>query len=403
MRRFIILFIFLLIIACIIGVIFAIVKKGDPGPDSSFKNIFPISLFYPKETIDPQGGGVVGGDFSQQNEYTESTNEFGDETTIRPASLSNDEIYGYWVETGTSTQMQAKITAFFLTKTGELKKNDGTGEFSLLSYTSYGIPLVVKQNASGTLAAVRFDSGSTYLYSVTKNAWELLGNAISDFAFSPNGQSILALEERGGETTLVRFDTLTTSRRETTLFRFGGVDLRLEWPSADRAVLSSVPSYFSEGIFTEINLQTRAFRIVAQGNGLSILTSLKSPRFLMFRPETKAKTTASLYASDGTKLNTYNRFLLRAKCGASLVDPVIWCGAPQLLPAGSFTFPDDYLKRALFTHDNLVGIDLSTGDFFSVPFSSDSYVDMFFVIHAGDNVFFINRLDGKLYKLPVRT
>lgn len=410
MRRFIVLFIFLLIIACIIGVIFAIVKKSDSDTDPSFKNIFPISLLYPKETIDPQGGGGVGGDFSQQNEYTESTNEFDDGVIIRPISLSTEEVYGYWIERGTSskeqgtsTQAQTKTTAFFLTKTGELKKNDGTGEFSLLSYASYGIPLVVKQNASGTLAAVRFDSGSTYLYSVTKNAWELLGNAISDFAFSPNGQSMLALEERGGETTLVRFDALTTSPRKTILLRFGGVDFRLEWPSADRAILSSVPSYFSEGIVTEINLQTRAFRVVTQGNGLGVLTSSQSPRLLVFRPETKAKTTALLYAPDGTKLNTYNRFLLHAKCGASLSNPVIWCGAPQLLPSGSFTFPDDYLKRALFTHDELVGIDLLTGDFFSVPFSSDSYVDMSFVIHAEDNVFFINRLDGKLYKLLVQT
>lgn len=393
MRKFIFLFIFFLVIAIIVGVVFAIsVSHKQEAPGNTFK--FPLSLFYSDQSAD---SSIQQGPDDQVSVYPDSLYEDGEESeypSIKPIPLSNEEIHGYWI---------SSTTAFFLTKGGELKKNDGTGEFSLLSYASYGVPLVVKQNASGTLAVVRFDSGSTYLYSVTKNAWELLGNAMSDFAFSSNGQSILALEERGGETTLVRFDALTTSPRKIILLRFGGVDFRLEWPSADRAILSSVPSYFSEGIVTEINLQTRAFRVVTQGNGLGVLTSSQSPRLLVFRPETKAKTTALLYAPDGTKLNTYNRFLLRAKCGASLSNPVIWCGAPQLLPSGSFTFPDDYLKRALFTHDELVGINLLTGDFFSVPFSSDSYVDMSFVIHAGDNVFFINRLDGKLYKLLVQT
>lgn len=392
MRRFIVLFLLILFIAIIIGVVFAILDSRGSTSNESLKNVFPISLFYSEPSPTPGSGGI--GESVDGWEYTENTNEFDEEAINRPIPLSNEEIHGYWI---------SSTTAFFLTKGGELKKNDGTGEFSLLSYASYGVPLVVKQNASGTLAVVRFDSGSTYLYSVTKNAWELLGNAMSDFAFSPNGQSMLALEERGGETTLVRFDALTTSPRKIILLRFGGVDFRLEWPSVDRAILSSVPSYFSEGIVTEINLQTRAFRVVTQGNGLGVLTSSQSPRLLVFRPETKAKTTALLYAPDGTKLNTYNRFLLHAKCGGCLSNPVIWCGAPQLLPSGSFTFPDDYLKRALFTHDELVGIDLLTGDFFSVPFSSDSYVDMSFVIHAGDNVFFINRLDGKLYKLLVQT
>lgn len=401
MRRVIVVFIVVLFIAIIAGVVFALLNSDEKTDgSSSLKDTFPISIFYPDTSPEP------GTNNNNSNEpgsgYREETNEFVDEgSALHPIRFSNEEIYGYWIQTGTSTHVQAKTTAFFLTKGGELKKNDGTGEFSLLSYSSYGVPLVVKQNVSGTVAVVKFDSGSTYVYSVARNAWDLLGNSITDFAFSPDGQKLLTLEERGGEMSVVQYDSLTTSKRSAILLRFGAVDLRIQWPSASRAIFTSVPSYFSDGIVLEANLQTKTFRKIAEGSGVSALSSQKNSRIFVFRPETKSKTVAYVYASDGTKQNSYSRMLLDAKCGASFSEPTVWCGAPQLLPAGTFTFPDDYLKRAVFTHDELVEIRLDTGDLVSIPFASDFYVDMSQITHTNGEVFFVNRLDERVYKLEV--
>src|SRR3989344_4657367 len=226
MRRVIIILIIVVIIAIIAGVVFALLDSGNgDGEDSPLKNVFPISLLYPDTSSTP--GVFIPGSGGGSGGYTEETDEYAECSAVHPIPLSQEEIYRYWVSSS---------TAFFLTKDGDLKKNDGTGEFSLLSH-SYGIPLRVKQNLAGTAAAVKFDSGSTYLYIESRNAWEFLGNAISDFAFSPDGNSLLALEERGSEMSMVRHEPFTTPKRAVTLLRMSGVDLRVQWPSANRAVL----------------------------------------------------------------------------------------------------------------------------------------------------------------------
>jgi hypothetical protein len=389
MKKFLIIFLVCVVAIVVIGIVISIIQSRSQGVPVSITNTFPVSLFYPDSPSGPVVPGGSGGQ-ADNEEYAEE-----DEGVMRPVPLSGGEIYGYWLQQrATSTGMD---TVFFFAKDGQLKKNDGTGE-QQVGDVPYGTPVSVKQNRSGSFAAVRFDSGSVYAYSVDRRAWELVGSAVTDMAFSPDGASLLALEERGGETSLVRYEPFSAVRRVTTLLRMQAVDLRVQWPAASRVILTSVPSYFTEGSVWVVNLQSNTVARLLSGSGVDALGSQLDARLLIFRSESRSKTNAGLYSFAGVLESGYSRMLLAAKCAASLTSSAFFCGAPQLLPAGSFVFPDDYLKRKVFTHDDLISVSAEAG-MLTVPYSSDSYMDMSSIAHANGAVYFINRLDGKVYKL----
>ena len=91
------------------------------------------------------------------------------------------------------------------------------------------------------------------------------------------------------------------------------------------------------------------------------------------------------------------------KCSFAFDEKNLFCAVPYENNKGSdLTFPDDYLKRAVNFKDRLFKINIETSDIESVFDLNNIVFDMYSIKSRSNQVFFLNKYDGKLYMYNLR-
>lgn len=79
---------------------------------------------------------------------------------------------------------------------------------------------------------------------------------------------------------------------------------------------------------------------------------------------------------------------------------VLYCGVPLSIPPRT-VMPDDYLKRAFYTDDRLVRIDLEDIRVEEIPTGADAPLDIYEPRRISGKLMFLNRRDGVIYAISL--
>jgi hypothetical protein len=284
---------------------------------------------------------------------------------------------------------------------GRIIQTDGKNETVLSSSSiSYVFAASISYDRKFVLLAVGENSGAQFrIWNSGKNTWRFLPSGVFSPSFSPSAHQLLYLENTSLGTRLSILNLDSASSRGTAVATFPLTDLSAKWISADKVELKDknallVPS--SDFIYSLSRKTTTP--TITEKNGLSVSWSSSAKNALALLGQARG---GGLFLIDnsGQILQTLNIITLPEKCAWS-GDQVLFCAMPQNADAFKIPLPDAFYKNHSFAYDNFYKINAANGDVTPV-LENKNGLDAQSLAVFGDNLYFINRLDGELYSLPI--
>lgn len=380
-----------------------------------------------KEIAAPSGGG--GGVPSEYFGGLKGVQNISGIPSVAPAKeekkeklqLASDQpVFDYWTtgdilnkSAATTTAVAATSTAlsdlsnqiFYFNGSGQIFKAVVNKEDEMISDRAIENLQSIKANKDGTMIIVKYGNlaNPTFeIFDLGKKVWTILNN-ITAAAFSPDGNKIAYLENVGGgnsaASNLVIKDLAGKKPKTAKILSFNQKDFGLEWIIPDKIFLISKPSYLAEGEIWSASVSKKTLNLIISGNGLAVNWAKDGSLGLKMESNSKGKGSLNLIGSDGAVKANLGFFALPDKCFVSLAK--IYCAIAQSRTSiAEPILPDNYLKRAVYYTDYLYGIDVPTNSFslvfgdpnFNIDFSRLS-------LFIDNSLAFINRYDGKIYKL----
>ncbi len=164
--------------------------------------------------------------------------------------------------------------------------------------------------------------------------------------------------------------------------------------------------------FEETNLKTigitggESKTIFSKKFGADYLWSPNGQKVLVSSLETKgsSKMTLATINANGGEYQNLNIPTLASKCAWSKDNKTLYYALPGSIPEGS-VMPNDYQNKKFYTRDSFWKVDTTTGkkervvELNEITQSFDA-ADLF-LSPAEDKLFFVNRVDGKLYSVSI--
>lgn len=261
----------------------------------------------------------------------------------------------------------------------------------------------VAVSPNGRLIGIKYALASgqnRYLVYDTQNkSLKALPTNTLGLALSPAGEEIMTLFPEGNKYKIITAKANLTDPKSVTTTPIP--DLVLDWHSESSIALTTRPSGLAWGLLYHLDLKTK--KISRLWGNVYGLTSLFSP--------SGKKVLISETAEDGFDLrlksinlekntqSAINEFTLPEKCAWSQDDRTLFCGV--IKTSGDYIMPDDYYKRKIkSTGEVIMRINLDTGQKQKMIEGVFDATDLFL---APDEsyLFFINKIDGRLYRLSL--
>lgn len=223
---------------------------------------------------------------------------------------------------------------------------------------------------------------------------------IKSFSWSPTGDAMAYLIEKGEELQLITADRF--GKKPITVFRTQLKDLRLDWITTDKIALQTLPSGLASGYIFTFNKKTGEFKkIIGPLPGLSSLWSPKGDRVLVSYTNQHGKAPVlRVYDSNGEETYKLDPKTLVQKCAWASDTNKLLCGVPKNAPSSSL-WPDNYLRGELNTADIIASIDLERQEVKEVFGERLFDVSNLVLTHDQSHLFFIDRNTGRLWRLDL--
>ena len=191
----------------------------------------------------------------------------------------------------------------------------------------------------------------------------------------------------------------TTEPARKTLATIALSDYDIFWLLPDEIILSAPPSKTAPAFALRYTIKDGVFSPVTYNEaGTLFKWDTRSGQGLKFYTE-KNKNYLMLVDGTGSHLQELNFITLPNKC--AFQDNSVYCGIPRSGPPARIVLPDDYLKMAYFSSDDFYKINLSNGSIARILDSAGESIDATDLSLRGSSLYFLNRLDGELYKFEV--
>ncbi|MBI4119103.1 MAG: hypothetical protein HY452_02475 [Parcubacteria group bacterium] len=255
----------------------------------------------------------------------------------------------------------------------------------------------------GRLVSVKYALASgqnRYLvYDVEKKSLKSLPTNTAGLSLSSLGDEMVILSpgENASKISVAASDL--TSSKDIAVTKIP--DLILDWHNENTVALKTRPSGLAWGILYNLDLKTKKIsRILGNVYGLTSLFSPSGKKVLV--SETEQDGSSLKLKSINLEKNiqsVISQFTLPEKCAWAQDDRTIFCGV--IKTGNDYVMPDDYYKRKIKSSgEEIIRINLDTGQTQKII---EGVFDATGLFLAPDEsyLFFINKIDGRLYRLTL--
>lgn len=285
------------------------------------------------------------------------------------------------------------------------------------SFSSNGHRLLVKTGAG--------KDARHSIFEIDTKTWQAVPANFQEAAWSPIDDRIAYTTPEGE---LVVWNIADPKAKPQALTRIPWVGVALTWPSEDLLVIHTRPSVHTNASAFSYSIKSGLFTTLFEDvPGGHAIWSGDGSRGILFRSNANDRGgRLSLLDGKGAVVRELNLVTLPDKCifhtepSAQLPTSTtpriststatstpnqrqpdrnyLMCGMPRYADAISQAeLPDDYYQQSLFTEDELIAIDLRSGNILSIFNDPAESVDAERLRMASGKLYFINRLDGRLY------
>jgi hypothetical protein len=305
------------------------------------------------------------------------------------------EIFDYWVKPG------GEIYA--VAQNGEILRISPSGEEKISSQTIANLHSV-SASPDGHLAVISFGypfQETFALFDTRNNSWQALPANTTAAAWDPQSSNRLAYLKTSGKTGSLNLLTLNDQKARE-IMKIVSLDLEMNWLAPDTIYLSEKPAAQFKGLVWAVNIVKKTVQsVIPPENGL--MTAWAPDGSFALKSASQEKNLLVVNNRNQT-LAKLNFSTIADKCAIDQKN--IYCAVPKNLEGISVIWPDDYLKKKIYTEDDLTQIPLILGiddrlNDLAIPLLVPLTADISKIKISGDQLYFINRYDSKLYSLAL--
>src|SRR3989344_800340 len=413
MRRYLYLFAIVLVIAIVMLAGVLVARRVGPGA----------------EPVDTGGGSSTTGGLpvappSNANENVQgNTGASGEAATNYEGQkfsvIAENKALGFFVNTDASVVL--------VQPDGQIMKAQG-GQVSPLSSSPVANLIAASFSFDGKkILAVFGDrrSPETSIFDVTSKTWRPLPPNIQSPSWSPTNYQIAYLGERNGSGMIFTLDTSKTAGVPQEILKINIQDAQLRWIAQNQIILSDRGSAFTNGSVWNLNIKNKTLvPLVVENPGLdSIWEGQYALGFTADRDLRGGR--LSLLDAVGNLLHEMAFSTLPAKCvfdtetitpittapgtkkttstaSTTAINKTLYCAIPKDVESfQAVALPDSYFRKELFTQDEFYAVNVSDGKTEAVSGVKNLSIDATNLKVFNNTLFFINRLDEKLYAISL--
>lgn len=341
--------------------------------------------------------GSIGGEADKLDISNEDyVTDIYDAQKSKLSILTTRDVSLFWVY----SPNQSEENQVFFISDNKLYVIDNGSE-SIVSELPASDPYKVIQDEQGLHAVVWFKD-AVALFDSTKRAWNFFPKKFFSADFSPDGSSLVFLNDADGGVSVSIVD-IDNIEEETSYGVLNMYDVRIFWISENALLFIPYPSYNISSDSWLFNLSNNKFEKLFSGNGLDIVSSHNGfiARFVSESPTNLELTIFDM--EENLPPFSVNFSTLAQKCSFEESQKgVLICGVPfSLSKKSGILFPDSYLQKDLYTKDEIYRIDPRERRSYPLFDAREVFLDIYNSSVSGDYFYFINRLDNKLYRLDI--
>lgn len=291
------------------------------------------------------------------------------------------------------------------------------GNASVLSSTLVASLLSAAFSYDGKLILASFGEPSdlqTSVFDAARKSWRPLPAGIRGAAWAPDSNSIAYFTARGSRDVLETLDLGNSKAQPREMVSLSAYDLMPKWTVPGQIFLEGKPSALIPSSLLRFDAKKRTLSFIARDKlGLETIWDKKGARGLSFAAGANQRGgLLSLLDAQGQALRQLSVATLPSKCvfgestatssAASASSTMLYCAVPRdSQEFGRSQLPDAYEKRILFTEDGIRSINLQSGAQKTLWNEQSVALDATRLKIFGGRLYFINRLDQKLYSLSL--
>ncbi|MDP2696226.1 MAG: hypothetical protein Q8O87_03195 [bacterium] len=349
---------------------------------------FSWQFIFPTETPTPtptnNTGTLPNGDDAGLTPPTQA-NDQSTATRQKLSIISKSQASHYWVE-------RESNEVFYFDTDGFLHKIGQNQDIKLDMQAINNIAWV-KSSADGKMTIVSFGSPNATLviFDTESSTYKQLPNNTTSSAWDPESNNRVAILRQNNSDSIISIFNISTGRISN-IVSLTQYDLEVDWPLANKIHLASKPSAnYNSSLWSVDTSNGRVQNIISDLSGLMTKWSPDGQSGLMF-----AAKSFQLIDASGNSLIRWGFVTLPSKC--TMGNSRGYCAVPKSVSGA--TLPDDYLQKSKALDDNIYEVDFATG-IATIVLETEQVIDADLVSFNKNSLFFINRLDGFLYKLAL--
>ncbi|MCR4275230.1 MAG: hypothetical protein NUV83_00530 [Candidatus Wolfebacteria bacterium] len=328
------------------------------------------------------------------------------QAVLKLKALSNESAVAYWAD----SSLSSLENIFYLSSDGKIFKTNQNSE-DVISDQVMGDVKKGEFSADGKFVSAEFSNlgiSKWNVFDLENKKWLILPGTVTAASFSSDGGKIAYLQNNlKGYSDLFTNDIANLkkgvsefAKKQIKILSLNQEDLDIKWISSNKVLLVSKMFTEAETEIWAVDLKTKNISKFLAGSGLILSFSKFGDLGIEFSTNSNTPK-LSLIDGNGIKLADFGFYTFPQKCfiaGRSN----IFCAVPNDQTAfGRVKFVDDYFKRAVFSNDDFIQLDLNGNKLETVAFSDNQSIDANSISFYGNKFLFINRYDNRLYSLAL--
>lgn len=316
----------------------------------------------------------------------------------RLKKISTSELIGHWERVLTSTTSTTTEIGG-IDKKGRVVIITSDGE-KIVNETRFNSdPESIRVGASGKKLAVKFKDSSWAWMPTDSKIWNKIETpGVIDVSFSPDEEQLAYITY---DKTLKLFvkDIGKQKKKETTLVvSLALLDRTLQWWTKDKIILSPTPSAYVSDSIVVVDIKNKTINEVVSGFGLQIKVNQNTGDAIISESTQQGKITKLSKITQTGRVGEIGLITVASKCSFNNEDDDLICSAPYEMSQKNTRWPDDILKHAIAEKDKIYKIQKTDQSIGVLLDNEEIVLDVIMIRKIGNNLYFINRYDDRLYQ-----